>query len=75
MSFIILIGILGINLETDSQKGKTSLAELVDLVVDLRTDLRKVKQFELADQLRAKLKDLGIQLEDKPEGTIWKIKN
>jgi cysteinyl-tRNA synthetase len=72
---ILLMGILGINLETDSQQGKTSLSELIDLVVNLRTDLRKVKQFELADQLRTKLGDLGIQLEDKPEGTIWKMKS
>ncbi len=70
-----LMGILGINLETETQQGKTSLSSLIDLIIELRDDLRKVKQFELADQVRAKLDELGIQLEDKPEGTIWKVKS
>ena len=35
----------------------------------------KAKQFELADKIRSSLSDLDIQLEDKPDGTIWKFKS
>lgn len=71
---VTLFGILGIRLEDDTQQGMVSISSLVDLLVNLRDDLRDAKQYDLSDQLRAKLLDIGIQLEDKPEGTIWKIK-
>ena len=41
---------------------------------DIRTLLRKEKQFQLADEIRAKLTELGIALEDTPKGTGWKRK-
>ncbi len=50
-------------------------APLLDLLVGLRTDLRKNKQFALADQVRNRLTELGVILEDGPEGTRWKIED
>ena len=72
---ITLIGILGISLQDDSQQGAVSVSALVDMMVSLRNKLREAKQYEFSDQIRAELLEMGIQLEDKPEGTIWKIKN
>src|SRR5436309_1755003 len=40
--------------------------------VRLRNDLRAAKQFEQADRVRAGLGELGITLEDGPEGTRWR---
>lgn len=74
-TIITLTGILGIKLEQEEQQGIISIPELLDLLVDLRGRLREAKQFELSDQIRAKLLDIGVQLEDKPDGTIWKIKS
>ncbi len=45
---------------------------LIELLVEVRSRLRKEKKFDLADKIRDKLRDLGIQLEDTPQGTIWK---
>ncbi|GIW87657.1 MAG: cysteine--tRNA ligase [Isosphaeraceae bacterium] len=45
---------------------------LLDLLVGLRAELRKQKQFELADRIRARLAELGVVLEDGPQGTRWK---
>ncbi|MFC2041528.1 cysteine--tRNA ligase [Chloroflexota bacterium] len=39
-----------------------------------RNELRKAKQFQLADEIRAKLDELGIVLEDTPRGTEWRYK-
>jgi cysteinyl-tRNA synthetase len=39
-----------------------------------RKDLRKAKQFQLADEIRNKLNEIGITLEDTPAGTVWKKK-
>ncbi len=45
--------------------------ELIDLLVSLRTQLRSVKQFALADRVRDELARAGILLEDTPTGTRW----
>ena len=71
---ITLIGILGISLQDDAQQGAISISSLVDMLVSLRDRLREAKQYEFSDQIRADLLELGIQLEDKPDGTIWKLK-
>ncbi len=47
---------------------------LMKLLIDIRKELRKTKQFQLADELRNKLNELGIALEDTPQGTVWKRK-
>jgi cysteinyl-tRNA synthetase len=39
--------------------------ELLDVIVEVREELRKRKDWELADLIRSKLKDLNIILEDK----------
>ena len=46
---------------------------LIDLLVSLRTQVRKEKNFGLADQIRKQLAGLGVVLEDRPDGTLWKI--
>ena len=40
--------------------------------MEVRSRARKEKQFELADFIRDRLKELGIALEDTPAGTKWK---
>jgi cysteinyl-tRNA synthetase len=49
-------------------------APFIDLLVQTRTDLRKAKQFALADQIRNQLGELGVTLEDTPQGTLWRWK-
>lgn len=48
--------------------------EKVNAMVLEREQLRKVKQWELADKIRDELKELGITLEDTPQGTIWRYR-
>ena len=45
---------------------------LIELLIEVRAQLRKEKNFALADKIRAELREMGIQLEDTPQGTIWK---
>jgi len=47
---------------------------LIEVLLSTRNRLREEKQFELADEIRAKLGELGISLEDTPQGTVWKRK-
>ena len=45
---------------------------LVGLLASIRDDLRQNRQWQLADKIRDGLADLGVTLEDTPQGTRWK---
>jgi cysteinyl-tRNA synthetase len=46
--------------------------QLMSLLIQLRNDARKTKNFALADAVRNGLLALGITLEDRPDGTGWR---
>ena len=46
---------------------------LIRLLIDLRKDARERKEWAAADQIRESLSALGISLEDRADGTVWKI--
>ncbi len=45
--------------------------DLIRLLIDVRNDLRKLKQYALADSIRDRLKECGIELQDSAEGVKW----
>ncbi len=47
-------------------------ADLVSFLVDLRADVRAQKLWSLSDKIRDGLKKLGITIEDKKDGTVWR---
>ncbi len=47
---------------------------IMALLLSIRKELRKARQFQLADEIRNSLSEIGIGLEDTPQGTIWKRK-
>lgn len=49
------------------------LAPLMGVIIDIRQKARADKNFALADEIRDKLKELGIILEDSAEGPKWKV--
>ena len=55
-----------------SRSGRTE--ELIGLLVELRGELRKGRNFELADKIRDKLASLGVELRDTPQGTVWTLR-
>ncbi len=46
---------------------------LMQLLIDLRAEARKAKNFALGDQIRKRLTELGVTLEDRPGGTGWRV--
>ena len=65
-----LAGVLGLTLsERETAQGADAF---IDLLVELRKDLRDEKQFALSDKVRDRLLDLGITLEDVQGGTRWR---
>ena len=60
--------ILGLKVE---EGVSTDITDLIQLIVDVRSKLRARKMWDLADEIRAKLKELGIELQDTTSGTRW----
>ena len=46
--------------------------KLIELLVGLRAEARARKDFDQADRIRSRLAELGITLEDRRDGTIWR---
>ena len=68
-----LAGVLGLTFKEEVLESSTEAAPFINLLVDLRSRLRNEKQFEIADQVRNQLSELGVVIEDSAEGTSWKI--
>lgn len=69
-----MANILGI-LERDPEaflQGDVKDTTAIEQLIAQREEARRSKNWALADELRQKLTDLGIALEDTPGGTIWR---
>jgi cysteinyl-tRNA synthetase len=47
--------------------------KLVELLIQVRADARKGKNFAMADKIRNSLAEMGVVLEDRPGGTEWSV--
>lgn len=56
----------------DDEASDDSMDSVMQILMDVRTELRKRKAYDLADMIRDRLTDAGIQLEDSSEGMKWK---
>ena len=48
--------------------------QLIELLIEVRNELRAKREFALADRIRDRLNELGIELRDRAEGTHWTLK-
>jgi len=60
---------------TDAQDAKleTALETLVESLLQERAEARAAKDWALADTIRGRLKEAGIEIEDAPTGSVWSI--
>ncbi len=61
------------NKQTQVLEQKSIDHAVVAEMVEQREAARKSKNWEMADQIRKELVDMGISLEDRAEGPVWKI--
>jgi cysteinyl-tRNA synthetase len=66
-----LSNIMGFTLE-EPEGLSTDAGPLIDLLISVRNELRKEKNWRMSDKIRDELAALGITLEDSPNGTTWK---
>ena len=67
-----VLGIIPRQLDSNSKGGSSIESGLIEMIIDLRTEVRKQKLWSLSDTIRDGLLKLGIALEDKKDSTIWK---
>ena len=66
--------ILGLTLQQPNKELSRNTQHFIDLLAEVRTELRAAKQYDLADKIRARLTEMGIVLEDMPDGAVWKYR-
>ncbi len=67
--------VLGIVTDETGEQGTAGIeSELVETMLDVRQKLRAAKQFQLADEIRDRLTDLGVEVKDGPEGSTWQFR-
>ena len=66
-----LAGVLGLTLEELSSDAGAE--PFIQMLIDVRVELRSARQFELADKIRDQLTELGVTIEDTPSGTNWRM--
>jgi cysteinyl-tRNA synthetase len=67
-------GVLGFDLETEAEDSQTDtgkLAQVMELVLEIRLKARKNKDWATADLIRDRMKEIGIVIEDTPDGARW----
>jgi cysteinyl-tRNA synthetase len=68
-----LTGVLGLNLQRPPAAAGEA-APFIELLVELRKELRANKLWALSDLVRNRLLELNVLLEDSKEGTTWRWK-
>jgi len=49
------------------------IEELLKIIVDIRNEARRRKDYATADEIRRRLALIGVRLEDLPDKTIWRL--
>jgi cyanophycinase-like exopeptidase len=54
---------------------RTLISGFVDVIVELRRQVRDSGDYATADQIRSDLEQLGIEVGDTPTGVVWRMRN
>ncbi|MBS7639832.1 MAG: cysteine--tRNA ligase [Candidatus Bathyarchaeia archaeon] len=75
---VLVEDVLGIRVETEVEKRTTEyepiIGNLMEIILELRQEMRRRKEWKIADEIREKLQRIGFIIEDTHSGTIWKLK-
>jgi len=65
-----LTNVLGLRLAEKTESGDAE--KFIELLIEVRSEIRKQKLWALSDLIRDRLKELGVTLEDSKDGTRWR---
>ncbi|MHA1913010.1 MAG: cysteine--tRNA ligase [Promethearchaeota archaeon] len=68
-----LLGVFGLDFTKKKGVDDAKINELMQLIIGVREQARKDKNYALSDEIRDKLGSVGIQLEDTDRGPRWRL--
>jgi cysteinyl-tRNA synthetase len=72
LMFAFCFDILGFQEKVDMDQ-TSRIDGLMDFIIQLRKDAKANRDFTAADQIRDRLKDIGIEIQDSREGTTYRV--
>ena len=66
----VMSGVLGLRMQ--EKQGSGDADKFINLLIEVRSEVRKQKLWPLSDLIRDRLKELGVTLEDSKEGSTWR---
>jgi cysteinyl-tRNA synthetase len=67
-----ILGLFRAPAATRGGSGDSHTPKLMELMIALRKEAREKKDFATADRIRTGLSEIGITLEDRKDGTLWR---
>ncbi len=67
--------VLGLENNAIKEDNQDILKGVIEMLIDMRAEAKANKNYALSDEIRDKLKELGVQLKDSREGTTFSIIN
>ena len=71
---LMIAKVLGIFEDKSYNKISDELNKEIEILIKERSTAKENKNFDLADEIRTKLENLGIEIKDTPDGTSWQVK-
>jgi cysteinyl-tRNA synthetase len=72
----MLIGsVLGIFQDKSFNQVSDEMQQKIEELIIKRENAKKDKNFDMADQIRNELNELGIEIKDTSDGTSWNVKS
>ena len=71
---LMIAKVLGIFEDKSYNKISDELNKEIEILIKERSIAKEKKNFDLADEIRTKLENLGVEIKDTPDGTSWQVK-
>jgi cysteinyl-tRNA synthetase len=71
---LMIAKVLGIFEDKSYNEVSDELNKEIEILIKERSIAKENKNFDLADEIRTKLENLGIEIKDTPDGTSWQVK-
>jgi len=68
-----ILGLRNDNANASGSENADLSAELIDMLLQLRLDAKRNKDFATADKIRDELKEKGVIVKDTPDGYEWEV--
>ena len=66
-------GILGLKSESEVSTGNEAYKKAIDLLLNMRLDAKRNKDWATSDKIRNELTSLGFEIKDTKDGFEWKL--